>query len=167
VRELIIDGYNVIHAVPRYAALLEHDPAGARDRLVNDVASFAAGAWKAVVVFDGAGGSGFEPEADTTEVRVVYSPAGSDADTIVEALARDVRERGADAVVVTSDATTQWTVLGPGILRMSAREFADEMTGDLAESRELMRSGSANSTIDMRIDADVRSSLLNLRDRRE
>lgn len=164
-RELIVDGYNVLHAVPRYASLMDDDLATARDRLVDDVASFAAGAYRAVVVFDGAGLPGADGGTGVGGVRVLYSPAGVDADTIVERLARDVRDRGGKAVVVTSDATTQWTVLGPGVVRMSAREFAEEMAGDTAERGATARSGRSRSALDTRIDEQTRSALLRMRER--
>lgn len=165
-RELIVDGYNVLHAVPAYRALMDSDLSVARDRLVDDVASFAAGAYSAIVVFDGAGRPGGSPERDVAGVRVIYSPADADADTVIEGLARSARDEGRQAVVVTSDATTQWTVIGAGVVRMSAREFAGEMASDVGERSELTRSGSAGSTLDARVDEKTRSGLLRMRDRR-
>jgi len=165
-RELIIDGYNVLHTVPRYARLLERDHVSARARLIDDAASFAAGRFRATVVFDGGGRSGTEAEADVAGVRVLFSSEGQDADSVIEALARAVRDRGGRAVVVTSDATTQWTVMGAGVVRMSAREFADEMTEDATERDEHARSGSSSGTIDTRIDPETHSALIRMRDRR-
>jgi predicted RNA-binding protein with PIN domain len=166
VRDLIVDGYNVLHAVPRYRALMDADLSVARDRLVDDVASFAAGEYRAIVVFDGAGLPGASPEREVGGVRVAYSPAGVDADTVIEGLARSARDEGRQAVVVTSDATTQWTVIGGGVVRMSAREFAGELAGDAGERSALARSGSASTTLDARVDAKTRSGLLRMRDRR-
>lgn len=165
-RELIVDGYNVLHGVPRYRTLLRRDLAAARDRLVDDIASFAAGEWRAAVVFDGASRADDMPEPDVAGVRVLFSPEGVDADTVVEELARAVRDRGGEAVVVTSDATTQWTVFGGRVVRMSAREFAVELAGEAADRHGHAPAPRPNSAIDGRIDAGTRSALLRLRDRR-
>lgn len=165
-RELIVDGYNVLHAVPRYRAVLRRDLAAARDRLVDDVASFAEGAWDASVVFDGASRADGTPDSDVAGVRVLYSPAGVDADTLVEGLARAVRDSGGEAVVVTSDATTQWTVFGGKVVRMSAREFGVELAGEAADRHGHAPATRPGSAIDGRIDANARSALLRLRDRR-
>jgi predicted RNA-binding protein with PIN domain len=166
-RDLIVDGYNVLHAAPRYAALLERDFATARDRLVDDLASFAAGAWRATVVFDGGGRGGAESESDTGGVRVVYSEAGVTADSVIERLARDVREAKGVAVVVTSDATTQWTVLGEGVTRMSARELLLELDDDRGERGDHVRVGPRRSMVEERLCAETRSGLLRMRDHQE
>lgn len=165
-RELIVDGYNVLHGVSRYRALLRRDLAAARARLVDDVASFAAGAWRAAVVFDGASQADGTAESDIAGVRVLYSPEGVDADTLVEELARAARDSGGEAVVVTSDATTQWTVFGGKVTRMSAREFAAELAGEAADRHGHAPAARPGSAIDGRIDGKTRSALLRLRDRR-
>jgi predicted RNA-binding protein with PIN domain len=165
-RELIVDGYNVLHAVPRYRALVDRDLASARDRLVNDVASFAAGAWRAAVVFDGTSQAEDSPQSDVAGVRVLYSPEGVEADTLVEELARAVRDRGGEAVVVTSDAITQQTVFGGKVVRMSAREFGAELAVESADREGHAPAARPGSALDGRIDATTRSALLRLRDRR-
>ena len=166
-RDLIVDGYNVLHAVPRYADVLGRDLAGARDRLVDDVASFAAGRWRATVVFDGVGEPGEIASVPSTGgVAVRFAPRGVDADTIVEELARRARDAGDGAVVVTSDASTQWTVRGGTVAVMSAREFAEELAEDAGERTEHLRAGPRKSTVDQRIDDATRSALLRLRDSR-
>jgi predicted RNA-binding protein with PIN domain len=166
VRELIIDGYNVLHSVPRYRALLRKDVSAARNRLVDDVASYAAGAWHAAVVFDGTARADGTQQPDVGGVRVFYSPEDVDADTLVEELARAVRDKGGEAVVVTSDATTQRTVFGGKVVRMSAREFGIELAGEAADRQGHSPHARPGSALDGRIDAPTRSALLRLRDRR-
>jgi predicted RNA-binding protein with PIN domain len=161
-RGLIVDGYNVLHSAPRYARLLARDFSAARDRLVDDVASFAAGAWRATVVFDGGGRDGAATESMAGRVTIVHTASGVTADEVIERLARDIREAGGDAVVVTSDATTQWTVLGPGITRMSASEFASEMSAEAAEKAGHDRVGPHRTTLEDRLDAETREGLLRL-----
>ena len=123
-RTLVVDGYNVLAASPRYRALAQEDLESARAALVRDVVTFAQGSFRAVVVFDGAS----NPRSDgtphhVTGAAVLFSAYGVDADTVIEALVHRHRERAEDVVVVTSDAQTQWAVMGPGVSRMSAAEF--------------------------------------------
>ena len=159
-RSLIVDGYNVVHASPRYRSLLDTDPGLARAALVADVASYAEPGLRCAVVFDG----GANPDSDgaphhVAGVVVMFSPFGTDADTVVEGLARRSRERGESAVVVTSDAATQWTVMGDGVTRMSAAEFVSALGVEATERQEHVPLGSRKVTVDARIEADVADKL--------
>jgi predicted RNA-binding protein with PIN domain len=167
VRDLIVDGYNVIHASPEYRRLLDLDVATACGRLVDGLASYAAGRWHVTVVFDGGGQSGEETRTETGGVVVINTAAGTTADTVVERLAREAREASRGVIVVTSDATTQWTVLGGGTVRMSARELIAEMAGERGESDQHRRGGPRSSTLDARVSKAARSSLLRMLEGRE
>jgi hypothetical protein len=81
-------------------------------------------------------------------VIVLFSPYGSDADAVIEALAWRSRERGEQAAVVTSDAATQWSGMGEGVSRMSAAEFTASLEADSAAWREHTPSGSRKVTLD-------------------
>lgn len=117
------------------------------------------------MVFDGAGEPGArEASAHAGGVEVLFAPSGVDADTLVEALARGAREAGTDAIVVTSDASTQWTVLGRGVGLMSAREFVEVLADDVAERAEHLGSGPGKATVGQGIDDATRSALLRIRD---
>lgn len=155
-RVLIVDGYNVLHSSERYRSLLDADPEMARAALVGDVAGGSVAGTNSIVVFDG----GANPGSDGAPhhlggVIVLFSPYGSDADAVVEALARRSRERGEEVVVVTSDAATQWTVMGEGVARMSAREFVSLLEADSSAWREHTPSGSGKVTLEARIDPSV------------
>jgi predicted RNA-binding protein with PIN domain len=119
------------------------------------------------VVFDGGGRGGEETEALVGGVRVIYSAVGATADAVIERLASEVRDARGGAVVVTADATTQWTVLGDGVTRMSAREFIAEMRTQREEQVENERVGPQRSTVESRLRAETRSGLLRMRDRQE
>jgi predicted RNA-binding protein with PIN domain len=135
--------------------------------LIDDVASFAAGTWRATVVFDGGGRGDDEAATVIGGVRVVFSAAGVTADAVIERLAKGIRDARGAATVVTADAITQWTVVGEGVTRMSSREFIAEMTDDRGERAENERAGPQRSTIDERLCAETRSGLLRMRDRQE
>lgn len=157
---LIVDGYNVIHHDARYRAMADVDLDAARTRLVEDVAAFATGESRAVVVFDGAG----NPMSDGTPhhvagVSVIFSPSGESADSVVEGLARRSRERGERVTVVTSDAATQFTVFAGEVSRMSSAEFLGTLAETGSEWEEHAPAGSVKGRVEDRIDGDVRATL--------
>lgn len=157
---LIVDGYNVIGADARLQSLARRDVDAARARLVTLVATYAIGRHRAVIVFDG----GADPRSTgaphgVAGVTVIFSAAGEDADTVIEALAMRARERGEEARVVTSDAATQWTVMGSGISRVPSRVFAADLDESDDEWREHTPSGSQRTTIGDRVPDDVRELL--------
>lgn len=162
-RLLIVDGMNVIHASASLRGQLERDPSIARARLVDWLASYAGSDWAVVVVFDGgAGGEGSVGE--TAGVTVIHTPAGRTADARIEALARDAREASRVAVVVTSDAATQWTAMGAGVTRMSARELLAELDEDARDRERDVARPRPGATIESRLSDEVRSGLFTLRD---
>lgn len=155
-RMLIVDGYNVMNAGEPYVLLAAQDLDAARARLVSDVASYAYGEQSALIVFDG----GTNPHSDGTPhliagVEVVFSPFGTDADSVIEQAAGVRRSAGHEVTVVTSDAQTQWAVMGAGVRRMSAAEFLSEIAGERVEHSEFNPSGSRKSTISGRVDPEV------------
>jgi predicted RNA-binding protein with PIN domain len=161
VRELIVDGYNVIRQTPPYSHLAEEvDFDAARAALVSDVAAFAHGEWHATVVFDGH----LNPQSqglphEVGGVTVIFSRYGTDADAVIEGLARSARENGREATVVTSDAQTQWTVMGGSVARMSSAEFSGELKFGSREWMGHAPSGSMKSRLEDRLDADTKKRL--------
>lgn len=159
-RTLIVDGYNVIRLTPPYRDIAEDDLDAARAALVSDVAAYAQGEWDATVVFDG----GMNPQSTgiahhTSGVTVIFSAYGTEADTVIERLSRAARTRGEAVDVVTSDAQTQWAVLGGGVARRSSAEFAADLRTGEADWREHREAGSPSSRVEDRIDPSVRAVL--------
>ena len=159
-RRLIVDGYNVLHAHPAYAILAEQDLDAARARLVADLAGLAQGGPRVTVVFDGGG----NPDSDGSphhlgSLTVIFSRAGQTADTLIESLAARSRERGEDAVVITSDTETRQAVLGARVSVLSAANFLEVLADDAAARTEAGHAGARRVTVDERIDADVREVL--------
>ena len=126
---VIVDGYNVIFAWDELRALADsgHIDA-ARERLMDALSNYAAFTRREVVaVFDGyrvPGGQG--EKFDRSGLHVVFTRQGETADAYMEKLADEIGKN--DSVrVVTSDALIQLTALRAGVLRMSAREFRQEL----------------------------------------
>jgi len=155
-----VDGYNVVRSTPPYKTLAETDLSSAREALVSDVAAYAQGRWDATVVFDGGGNplSDGQPH-HVAGIQVVFSRFGMTADSVIERLARTARERGDHVEVVTSDAQTQWAVLGGTVARRSSAEFSAELRAEEADWRESNPSGSSCSRIEDRIDPGVKAVL--------
>lgn len=174
-RRLIVDGFNVLRSGSRYRDIdgpnpdYDHDWFNrAREMLVNDVVHFSGREWKATVVFDGGGNAESTGEAERIGgVEVVFSPAGSAADKVIEKLAFEGRQNGFEVLVVTSDATIQDTVFGLGVDRMSAEGFSIEMEryytdAVLDETPQV----AVKRTVAERIDSETLAKLQALRDGR-
>ena len=170
---LIVDGYNVLRSGSRYKALRDNpdytDDAfnRAREALIDDVITYMGRDYAdGVIVFDGGGNEFSEGvEERVGAVRIVFSPAGSSADKLIEKLAYDGRERGVEVIVVTSDATIQDTVFGGGVDRMSANGFSLEVETMRDELRlDDTPKVSEKRTVAERIPADTLAKLRALRD---
>ena len=181
---LIVDGYNVLRSSGLYeefyaAASEAGFPSGgssgfsadysydtfnaAREALIGDVAVFAHRRYEATVVFDGAGNpSSIGSRTDVGGVGVIFSPANTSADTTIEELARRAAGAGRDVLVITSDAATQWTVIGKRITRMSAIGFADEMRALRKATVNEIKAVAKKNTLGERIDEQTREKLARL-----
>ena len=134
---LVVDGYNVIYGTPRYQRLIDegsgkrrdHDPFDrAREALVGDVAAFAQGRYEPVIVFDAAGNLNPEhPELRRAGVRMIFSPTGVSADTVIEKLVTECRQKMREVTVVTSDNTIRATVGGIPVTYISSSLLAHEI----------------------------------------
>lgn len=133
----LFDGSNLFHA-GRFAH---------REELVDELASFVAvrGA-RGVVVFDGAGES-----RQVGALSVRFAPH---ADTVIERLAAERREREV-VLLVTSDAAVRGTS-GQAVRKRGSKEF-------LAELAEVFHREGRPSRLADRVDAETRARLERLR----
>lgn len=156
---VIIDGYNLLHAHPVYSAQLAGDLDSARARLVSDLAGYAEGGPRTIVVFDGAG----NPASDGTphhigSLTVIFSPAGVSADSTIEALAARFRERGEEVLVVTSDVATRETVRSGNVSVRSSASFASDLASEGMQRNESARTR-RTVPVASRIDPGVSATL--------
>ncbi len=144
-RHLLIDGYNVIHAIPDLKACLGEGVEAARARLVSWVSGLHdIEGIRVTVVFDGRGDDVEieRPSGDLT-LSVLYSPRGISADGVIEQLVGTAVTPG-NIQVVTRDNLVRETIralgaepLTPGDLRdwvercerKVARELRQRRTG--------------------------------------
>jgi len=152
----IVDGYNVLHAHPVHGREIRRDIDVARAHLVADLSGFAESGPRTVVVFDGAG----NPFSDGSPhhlgaLTVIFSAAGTSADTVIEGLAQRYRERGESAVVVTSDTATRDTVGSGTVSVLSSERFVEELLAISAAITRPPDAATRRVPVARRIDEDV------------
>lgn len=167
---LVVDGYNVIFGTPRYERLVDrrggssrdHDPFDrAREALVGDVAAFAQGRYEPVIVFDAAGNLNPEhPELRSGGVRMVFSPTGVTADTVIEKLVTECRQQMREVTVVTSDNAIRATVGGIPVTRISSSLLAHEIDVlDTERKVEAADRSHGRLTVEDRLDPETLAKL--------
>ena len=134
---LIVDGYNIIHALPELAETAKSDLDAARRLLCDRLSSYAAfRKTRLVVVFDGWKIKGNLGEKTAFHnIQVVFTKENQTADNYIESLVHEIG-RNYDVKVATSDALVQLSSLRSGVLRMSARELWDELQRTEEEMRK-------------------------------
>ena len=165
---IIVDGYNLLLGAPRYRADAARDIDAARERLIADLGARAAEGERVTVVFDGASNPASDGEPrQVGGLTVIFSPAGTDADSVIEALAAEARAAGVATQIVTSDAATRWTATGGSVTVTRALVFSKELEDDERSWREQRATGRPGSTLSDRLDGEVRSRLDRMAGRRE
>jgi predicted RNA-binding protein with PIN domain len=163
VRRLIVDGYNVIRGSRRYATVAD-DLDAARERLIADLGARVADGDDVTVVFDGGG----NPQSDGRPrsvggVSVIFSASGTDADTVIEALAAEARDLAQETIVVTSDVATRWTAVGGSVAVGRSALFGDELAADEEAWREHAVGPRRNPTVGDRIDPGTNARMERMR----
>ncbi len=100
--QLIIDGYNLLHVGRSLTRVNSIELQRERDRLVDQLSSYRLlKGCEITVVFDGwQGGWTAEKRERKKGIELVFSKLGEKADEVIKRLAK---EKGAGAIVVTSD----------------------------------------------------------------
>ena len=125
---VLIDGYNLIHAWEELDDLSQRDFGAARDKLVDILCNYRGFTeYEVIVVFDAykvKGGVGSQERI--RNVDVVYTREAETADMYIEKVTHEIARKH-DVRVVTSDGLEQLIILGHGALRISSREFIEEV----------------------------------------
>lgn len=125
---LIVDGYNILHSWPSMQKFMADNLEHARLKLIEILSNYqAVKGCKIIVVFDAHYVKGSSGKRQTEAgIEVIYSPAGTSADLIIEKLTIDLAQRG-PVMVATSDWLEQRMVFGKGAIRLSARELEQDV----------------------------------------
>ena len=126
---VIVDGYNFIFGTPEYKELAAASLSLARERLSDVLRSYRAMRdCELVLVFDGYRVAGNTGERETHGIRTVYTKENETADMYIERLANDIG-KNYSVKVVTNDSLIRLSAMRSGVLRMSVKEFSDELDG--------------------------------------
>ena len=134
---LLVDGYNIIFAWDELKALARDSLEGARHLLMDLLCNYQ-GYQKCVVilVFDAYKVKGNPGSVEHyRNIHVVYTKEAETADAYIERATYEISRANPDrrVRVATSDNLEQLIILGHGAIRVSAREFHEEM--EAAEGR--------------------------------
>ena len=139
-RLLIIDGYNVIYSWDSLKELADFSLEKAREALMDILSNYVAFTkselvlvFDAYLVKDGMG-SDFMKDG----YRVVYTKEDQTADTFIEIMMHELGPNY-NIKVVTGDRLVQYSAVHSGILRMTAKEFEEEVTRIGNEITEFVR----------------------------
>ena len=125
---LLVDGYNIIHAWTELAGLAENDLNSARTALLDILSNYQGFAGPVLItVFDAykvRGGKGSVEKYHN--IYVVYTREAETADAYIEKTVHQMSKKY-DIIVATSDGLEQMIIYGEGAMRMSAREFKNEV----------------------------------------
>jgi predicted RNA-binding protein with PIN domain len=130
---IVIDGYNLLKAMPECRALEVLDPEQAREHLIALLGRYR---WlkghQVAVVFDGwLGGHLLPRRSHTRGVQLIYSQRGEQADDVIRRMAPQVAHQG---VVVTSDRLLARHMERVGAEVIGSGEFGERVCRALSQS---------------------------------
>jgi predicted RNA-binding protein with PIN domain len=136
---MVIDGYNLIFAMPEYAELARDSLETARKVLMDRLCGYAAYTGREVVlVFDGwkvPGNPGDKQEHHN--IKVVFTREKETGDAWIERFIAQIG-KNQQVRVVSSDWLVQLSAVHKGVLRVSAREFGLELADVDTRVREVL-----------------------------
>ncbi len=163
-----IDGYNLLHYVPRWKELAEHDLEEARKALVIEVSKWCAATdHTAKVIFDGAGARTevSDQAGRVGGVEVLYTSRHTTADAIIERGVYGTPERGS-IVVVSADRGILDLCRGMGAMSMRPEHFLRTMGETIEDTTARIlstRSAKKLGTVEDLLDEADREDLKKLR----
>lgn len=125
---LLVDGYNIIFAIPQLKELSQINMDSAKDKLKDMLADYQGyKGCRVILVFDGYRKKG-NPGAQEKyfDIEVVHTKQDETADAYIERTVHEIVSKYR-VTVATNDALEQLTILSQGALRMSARMLLEDM----------------------------------------
>lgn len=111
--DILVDGYNVIKRDASFQTLGAKDLAAARQLLINQLVNrYRHTPYQVIIVFDGNGTS--EQTIQDRRVRIIFSPAGETADSVIARLATSARAAGREVEIYSDDREVQQSVSRQG-----------------------------------------------------
>jgi uncharacterized protein len=128
VRNVFVDGYNVINSWPGLRDIVEYSLEAARQKLIDTLQNYAVyKGYKIFIVFDAHMKKGSLGNREIySSVVVIYTKEGETADSYIEKAVNDIG-RKIEVCVVTSDSLEQQLAFQRGAIRASSTEFYFEV----------------------------------------
>jgi predicted RNA-binding protein with PIN domain len=125
---LLVDGYNVIFSWENLRELSQNNIEGARNALINILCNYQGyKKCEVILVFDAYKVKGNTRETEkVNNINIVYTKEAETADMYIEKVSHKLAKNN-KVRVVTSDALEQLIILGNGALRVSSKEFHNEV----------------------------------------
>ena len=125
---LIVDRYNILFSYQKVKDFLRDNLDGARDILINDIASFTGyNGYKTYIIFDAYRlNDNVGKQIKMGNTTVVYTRENQNADSYIEKMVHD-NIKDYQITVATSDMAVQNMVLGDGAIRMSANQLQQQL----------------------------------------
>jgi len=160
---MIIDGYNVVHAIPTLSnTLVKLGYNVAREKLIDLMSDYSASSLtEVIIVFDAHMVINSSKKIEKfANVSVVFTQSGETADHYIEKLLFNSDAIANEITVVTADATEQWMVFGKGASRMTPYELLANLNSEKRITNNILENLNINSNKLMdRLDAKTRSKL--------
>ena len=127
-RNVFVDGYNVINSWPGLRDIVGYNLESARQKLIEILQNYAVyKGYKVILVFDAHMKKGsLGNEEVYSGIVVIYTKEGETADSYIEKTVNDIG-RTTEVCVVTSDSLEQQTIFQRGAIRASSAEFYFEV----------------------------------------
>ena len=129
---LLIDGHNLIRALPDIALDDPHDEA----KLVEKLRGYCGRTGqRCTVVFDHGLPGGLSRDLSTSQVKVIFAAYRTNADRIIRERIRNARDPAA-ITVVSSDREVRGAALARNMRALTSEEFAVRLAGAMAPAAE-------------------------------
>ncbi|MBC8061810.1 MAG: NYN domain-containing protein [Clostridiaceae bacterium] len=127
-KNVFVDGYNVINSWPGLRDIIEYNLEAARQKLIDILQNYAVyKGYKVFIVFDAHMKKGSLGNKEFfSGVVVIYTKEGETADSYIEKAVNDIG-RTTEVCVVTSDSLEQQLIFQRGAIRSSSTEFYFEV----------------------------------------
>jgi len=167
VRNVFVDGYNVINSWPNLKKIKNYSLESAREKLIETLQNYASfNGYKIFLVFDAhmVEKSIEKRERYGENLVVVFTKENETADSFIERIVNNVG-RKIEVFVVTSDALEQQLIFQRGAIRMSSLEFYHEVKSvEKRISTNIEKSSIREKiTLEERIDENVLEKLQKIR----
>lgn len=165
-RNVFVDGYNVINSWPELNKIKDYSFEAARTKLVEAMQNYSAyNGHKIFIVFDAHMVKGsIEKREKINNVIVVFTKEGETADSFIEKYVNSIG-RKSEVCVVTSDSLEQQVTFQRGAIRMSSIEFYNEIkiTNEKIRVNTKKSTAADRALIEDRIDKNILEELEKIR----